>query len=143
MTSDRIRPVALVVFRQQNRILVFTGYDSIKKQIFYRPLGGGIEFGEHSSMTIQREIKEELGAEIGNLVFLGSLESIYTYNGRPGHELVQVYQADFVEPHFYQCQSFDAMEDDGCPMKVLWKELEFFKAGRAALYPTGLLELLQ
>ncbi len=143
MTSDRIRPIALVVFRHQNRILVFEGYDSIKKQIFYRPLGGGIEFGEHSSMTIQREIKEELGAEICNLVFLGSLESIYAYNGRPGHELVQVYQADFVEPHFYQQPSFDALEDDGCPMKVIWKELDFFKAGSAALYPTGLLELLR
>ncbi|MDZ7263498.1 MAG: NUDIX domain-containing protein [candidate division KSB1 bacterium] len=142
MISDRIRPVALCVFRHKNRILVFEGHDRSKNQIFYRPLGGSIEFGEHSSATIRREIREELGAEICHVVFLGSLEIIYTYNGQPGHELVQVYEADFVDPNFYERQSFDAVEDDGLPMTVLWKELDHFKAGKAILYPTGLLELL-
>lgn len=143
MLVDQIRPVALCIFRHQNRILVFEGYDRMKQQLFYRPLGGSIEFGEHSSLTIRREIKEELGAEICHQTFLGSLESIYNYNGQPGHELIQVYEADFVDPKFYEQQSIDAYEDDGSPLKVVWKELDFFEAGHAPLYPTGLLELLR
>ena len=44
--KPRIRPIALCVFRQEEHILVFRGYDPKKDQTFYRPLGGGIDFGE-------------------------------------------------------------------------------------------------
>jgi len=131
MTQNRIRPIAICVFQHQNRILVFEAYDHVKDEIFYRPLGGSIEFGEHSSIAVAREIKEELGAEICNLSFLG------------GHEFVQVYEAEFVDPEFYQRESLDAFEDDGSKMKVVWKDIEFFKNGKAPLYPTGLFELLE
>lgn len=143
MTQKRIRPIAICVFRHQNRILVFEGYDSVKKEIFYRPLGGSIEFGEHSSKTVTREIKEELGAEICNLSFLGSIENIFSFNDRAGHEFVQVYDAEFVDPRFYQQASLEAYEADGSKLNVLWKDIEFFKAGKAPLYPKDLLELLE
>ena len=45
----KIRPLALCIFLHQNKILVAEGYDPKKNQIFYRPLGGGIEFGERSN----------------------------------------------------------------------------------------------
>ena len=47
---NQIRPVALCVFHHDKRILVFEGYDKAKDEIFYRPLGGGIEFGEGKSI---------------------------------------------------------------------------------------------
>jgi 8-oxo-dGTP pyrophosphatase MutT (NUDIX family) len=143
MTQNRIRPIAICVFLHQNRILVFEAYDSIKKEIFYRPLGGAIEFGEHSSIAIKREIKEELGAEICNLSFVGSIENIFECDGKPGHEFVQVYQAEFVDLEFYQHESFEAFEDDGSKFKVIWMDIDIFKNGKAPLYPTGLLELLE
>jgi NADH pyrophosphatase NudC (nudix superfamily) len=143
MTQNRIRPIAICVFQHQNRILVFEAYDHVKDEIFYRPLGGSIEFGEHSSIAVAREIKEELGAEICNLSFLGSIENIFECDGKPGHEFVQVYEAEFVDPEFYQRESLDAFEDDGSKMKVVWKDIEFFKNGKAPLYPTGLFELLE
>ena len=143
MTQNRIRPIAICVVRHQSRILVFEGYDSVKNEVFYRPLGGSIEFGEHSLNAVKREIKEELGAEICNISFLGSLEIIFEYNGKPRHEFVQVYEADFVEPEFYNRKSLEAFEDDGSELKVFWKEIEFFKQGKAPLYPIGLLELLE
>jgi 8-oxo-dGTP pyrophosphatase MutT (NUDIX family) len=40
--------------------LVAHGHDSVKSEDFYRPLGGGIEFGELSEAALRREIKEEL-----------------------------------------------------------------------------------
>jgi len=142
MIHHLIRPIAICVFQHQNRILVFEAYDPVKDELFYRPLGGSIEFGEHSSIAAKREIKEELGAEICNLLFLGSIENIFECDGKPGHELVQVYKAEFVDPEFYHREWFDAFEDDGSELKVMWKDIEFFKNGKAPLYPTGLLELL-
>lgn len=143
MPHHRIRPIAICLFRHQNRILVFEGYDIVKKEIFYRPLGGSIEFGEHSSIAVKREIKEELGTDICNLSFLGSIENIFVCDGKPGHEFVQVYEAEFVNPKFYQQESLVAFEDDGSELKVMWKDIEFFKRGKAPLYPTGLFELLE
>ena len=71
MMSPAIRPIALCVFRKKDQILVTEEYDKLKKEHFYRPLGGNIEFGEYSWETIRREIKGELGEEIKNLTFIG------------------------------------------------------------------------
>ena len=143
MSQNQIRPIAICVFRHHNRILVFEGYDSVKNELFYRPLGGGIEFGEHSSEAIQREIKEELGAEVCDLSFLGSVENIFFINNRRGHEFVQVYDAKFRDPKFYNNHSFEATEANGSKLKVMWKDIKFFEKGEIPLYPTGLLELLK
>ncbi|HEX5141250.1 MAG TPA: hypothetical protein VFX19_09915, partial [Dehalococcoidia bacterium] len=48
----RIRPIAIVVFRRPDgAILVAPGFDTVKQQHFYRPLGGEIEFGELAEDT--------------------------------------------------------------------------------------------
>lgn len=143
MTRPSIRPIAICIFRHQDRILVSQAYDRVKDEKYYRPLGGAIEFREHSSIAVQREIKEEIGAEICNLSFLGSVENIFEVNGRPGHEFVQVYEADFVEPKIYKMDSIEACEADGSELTVIWKKIDFFKNGEAPLYPKGLLELLE
>jgi hypothetical protein len=46
MSPRGIRPPAISVFRHNGRILAAESYDPIRQQTFYRPLGGGIEFGE-------------------------------------------------------------------------------------------------
>jgi len=46
---NHIRSIAICVFRHKNHILVAEGYDPVKDEYFYRPLGGGIEFGETSA----------------------------------------------------------------------------------------------
>jgi NADH pyrophosphatase NudC (nudix superfamily) len=70
--QDRVRPVAICVCRDGDRILVAEYYDRKKKQLFHRPLGGTIEFGERGVDAVQRELKEELGAELQAVRFLGS-----------------------------------------------------------------------
>ena len=54
---DQIRPIAICVFHNSNRILVFEGQDPVKGETFYRPLGGGIEFGESSEATIRQRVE--------------------------------------------------------------------------------------
>jgi len=148
MKAGKIRPIAICVFFHRGRILVNEGYDSVKKQIFFRPLGGKIEFGESSSSTVRRELLEEIGCEVHNLRYLATLENIFTYNGEKGHEIVIIYDGDFTDDSIYQRAMIQGHEDNHDPIKAVWKSLSDFRAGpdgivSTPLYPSGLLELLE
>jgi len=122
---------------------VAEGYDPLKKQTFYRPLGGGIEFGERSEETIHRELMEEIGAEVSDLKYLGTLENIFVFDGIPGHEIVQVYDGVLQDSGLYEQAVIVGREADIAEsFKATWKGLDEFGAGRSILYPDGLLELL-
>jgi 8-oxo-dGTP pyrophosphatase MutT (NUDIX family) len=142
--KDRIRPLAICVFRTNDRILVAEGFDPVKQQqSFYRPLGGGIEFGEYSEQTIRREIVEEIGAEVGELKYLGTLENVFVFNGAPGHEIVQVYDGALKDSGLYDQTVIVGLEADiNVSFRAVWKHLDEFREGRSILYPTGLLAML-
>lgn len=143
MKEGVVRPLAVCVFRRGEDLFVAEGYDSTKREVFYRPLGGAIEFGEHSREAAVREIREEIGQEIANLRYLGTLESIFTCDGQPGHEIVLVYAAEFADPALYEQESVKGMEEGGLPFQALWKPIADFERGEAPLYPEGLLQLLK
>ena len=142
--KKRIRPLAICVFRSRNRILVMEGYDSIKQEYFYRPLGGGIEFGESSSETICRELMEEIHVEVDrqSLRYLGAVENIFTFNGKPGHEIVLIYDGSLMDPGLYDQAAIVGKEADGEEFRAVWKNIGEFGVGKSILYPTGLLEML-
>jgi len=136
-----IRPIAICVFQHQDKILVFEEYDFVKKETFYRPLGGGIEFGETSKEAIRREMMEEMNAEVTELKYLGTLKNIFVCNGKPGHEIVMIYDGRLVNSGMYEQAEMSALETDGNQMRVLWKRLDEFSP-ESPLYPDGLLEML-
>lgn len=143
LAEPRIRVTALGVFLRNNRIFVAHGYDPVKQADFYRPLGGGIEFGERGEDTIVREMREETGLEITNVRYLGLCENIFTYLGEPGHEIVLLYQADFVDQSLYEIDELTCEEIDGIPFTAVWKHIdEFGRNGNGPLYPAGLMDLL-
>jgi 8-oxo-dGTP pyrophosphatase MutT (NUDIX family) len=142
MNEGSIRPIAICVFRDGDRILVAEGYDPTKRQTFYRPLGGAIEFGEHSRSCIVREIREELGAEIEEVTHLGTLETVFVFDGAPGHEIVAIYDARFVDRSMYGREIIEGREGDGTDFVAMWKPLSWFRTG-PPLYPEGLLDLLE
>ncbi len=142
MKPGKIRGLAIGIFRKDGQILVFEGFDHVKLETFYRPLGGAIKFGEYGRQALARELREEIGVEIANLRYLGLSENIFTCDGKPGHEIVLIYAADLVDRSIYETDSLIGHEDDGSLLTVLWKPLEFFQHGQAPLYPDGLLELL-
>ena len=147
MKAGKVRPIAICVFYHQRCILVNEGYDSVKKQTFFRPLGGKIEFGEKSSETIRRELLEEIGFEVQNLIYLTTLENIFTYNGERGHEIIIVYDGEFADESVYQRAIIHGKEENHDPINAVWKPLSDFQSGSdgaasTPLYPTGLLELL-
>lgn len=143
MPSNTVRPIAICVFQDGGRILVAEAFDSMKNAIFYRPLGGTIEFGEYSEETIRREIREEIGAEVTDLHYLGTLENIFVYEGQTGHEIVQVYDGRLSDKFLYAQEIITGYEVDiNEPFKVVWKRLDELGPGKPPVYPDGLLDLL-
>jgi 8-oxo-dGTP pyrophosphatase MutT (NUDIX family) len=140
--TGEIRAMALVLFRRPDgRILAAPGFDSVKGQRFYRPLGGGIDFGERAEDAARREIMEELGAKVENLRLVGVFENLFTFLGRQGHELIWLFEGSFVDPAFYGGDELTA-DESGAAFPVHWVSLETFASGEVPLYPDGLLEML-
>ena len=134
------RVLVICLFRDGSRILVAQGYDQQKDEHFFRPIGGAVEFGETTVDAIRREVQEELGVEIDGIQRLGVLENLFRYNGKPGHEIVFVLDASFVDKSLYSAKELPIHEDVWIG-PARWLDLESIPSG-VRLYPDGVLELL-
>jgi ADP-ribose pyrophosphatase YjhB (NUDIX family) len=136
-----IRPIAVAVPRRGEDLLVFEFHDATKDETFYRPLGGGIEFGETAEAAVRRELREELDVELLDVRLLGVLENLFHAFGRDGHEIVFVFDCRLAVQSFYERDTVGEILD-GAGTKVMWRSLSSFTAG-SPLYPTGLADLLR
>jgi ADP-ribose pyrophosphatase YjhB (NUDIX family) len=137
-SPPRTRCLAVgVIRRPDGAVLLQTGYDPVKDERFYRALGGGIEFGEHSREAFAREIREELGAEVSKARLVSWIENIFTFEGRPGHEIVAVYEATLADPALYERDEL-ALADQQRPSRAVWVQLE----PDAIVYPSGVRALI-
>ncbi|MEM7712270.1 MAG: NUDIX hydrolase [Cyanobacteria bacterium P01_A01_bin.68] len=140
--EGKIRVLALGLIRDKNnRTLLSEGYDPVKKDKFYRALGGGVEFGETSLEALQREFQEEIQAELTNINYLSCLENIFTFQGNPGHEIIQLYQCDLADPKFYQQEKIIFNEGER-EKTALWVDIKDLKSGNFRLVPEGFVEYL-
>lgn len=137
-----IRSAVMGIVRNGDKILIAEGYDSVKKEVFFRPLGGGIEFGEKGADALKREILEELKLEINDIKYKNLIENIFTWEGSRGHELVLVYGFSFSDNSVYNNEHFEIYDIKDENVKVYWKHISDFKTKNDILYPVGLLELL-
>lgn len=140
--EGEIRVLALGIIRDGDRIFISQGYDPVKQQTFYRAMGGGVDFGETSFEALQREFQEEIQADLTNIRYLGCLENLFTFNGKQGHEILQVYQCDFADSKFYQLESLVFAE--GKRQKTaFWVDIARFKSGELLLVPEEFIEFFK
>jgi len=137
----RIRTIALCLIKNEKQIFVFEGYDSVKDETFYRPLGGGIEFGETAEEAAIREIQEEMGTEIEKVSYLTTFENIFICDGKPGHEIVLLMSASFKDKSYYIKDNIRCNEN-GVPFTSMWVSTQEFISGNKILYPEGLTKFL-
>jgi ADP-ribose pyrophosphatase YjhB (NUDIX family) len=135
-----IRPIAVAVPRRGEDLLVFEYHDSTKGETFYRPLGGGIDFGETADVAVRRELREELDVELLDVRLLGVLENLFHAFGRDGHEIVFVYDCRLADRSVYERDTVGEILDDA-GTKVMWRPLSSFHKG-SPLYPAGLADML-
>ncbi|WP_121821877.1 NUDIX hydrolase [Halostella salina] len=142
MSWRDVRPVALAVVRRQDgRNLLAEHYDPAEEYTFYRPIGGGIEFGEHSRDAVRREFREELDVELTDVREVGTYERTFTFDGTEGHEIWRLYEGDIVENWPYELDRFEAEEPElDETFEVVWKEPTAFTERDETLYPPKLLD---
>lgn len=121
--TGKLRPIAVALLRHGNKLLAMKGYDKVKDEVFYRLLGGGIEFGETSKETIKREFMEEIGLEVEVQEKLDVGENIFTFNGNLGHEIVFLYNAKFKDELLYEKTDFKFIEEGATIETVGWVEI--------------------
>lgn len=130
--AGHIRPLAVAVMRRGDKVLAMKCFDYKKNEIFYRLIGGGIEFGERAADTVVREWQEELGIGIKVTKCLGVDESIFIYEGRQGHEIVFFFEAEPVNPAV--CEGTFKFNEDGLQdTEVVWADIN----GKEPIYPEG------
>ena len=138
-----IRSIAICVFRHGDQILVVRDTKPGTADLFFRPFGGGIEFGELAADAIVREIAEELGEAIEAPKLLGVLESRFRLGGRDHHEHVFVFDAVFRNRELYDRARILGKEGCGAELRGEWLRTSTCASDSIPLYPEGLLALLQ
>ena len=143
MSWQQVRPVALAVVRRDEQALLAHHYDPEADYEFYRPLGGAIEFGEHSSEAVVREFPEELDVTLTDISYLETYERVFTFDGNDGHEIWRLYEGTIEESWPYERDQFTGREPEfGEEFAVEWKHPEEFTEGGEVVYPPELPELL-
>ena len=134
-----IRPIVLGIVKKENKILVSEGYDKVKDEVFYRSIGGGIEFLENSKEALKREFKEELNIDINIGSFLGINENIFNYNGKNAHELILFYNVEIKDKDYKEKYH---IIDDNCETDAMWIDIDKFKNRELKIYPEQMFEYL-
>ena len=134
-----IRPIVLGIVKKGNKILVSEGYDKVKDEVFYRCIGGGIEFLEESKEALKREYKEELNIDISVGEFLGIDENIFTYNGKKAHELIMFYNVNIKDDDYKEKYH---IIDDNCEFDAMWIDMDKFKNKELKIYPEKMFKYL-
>jgi ADP-ribose pyrophosphatase YjhB (NUDIX family) len=102
-------------------------------ELFHRPLGGHVEFGEYASDTVHREFGEEIGEALTGVRLAGVLENIFQWGGAAQHEIVFVFTAAFADEAAYEIPERVIADDHG-RARVIWRAPG---AAIPPLYPAG------
>ncbi|WP_435154580.1 NUDIX hydrolase [Haladaptatus sp. DFWS20] len=140
MSENHIRVSARGLVRRDDELLVARGTKLGADEPFYYPLGGGVEFGEHSEDALRREFDEELGVSLENVAYYETYEDEFTSEGERHHEIWRVYEAEIVESWPYERDEFSGYEaEHDEEIDCFWKQPTDFSDGGETVYPEAML----
>jgi ADP-ribose pyrophosphatase YjhB (NUDIX family) len=108
-------------------------------ELFHRPLGGHVEFGEYALDTVHRELQEEIGQGLAQVRLLGVLENIFPWRGGIEHEIVFLYAAAFSDAAAYEIDEQGIRDEADGRTRVIWRPPG---ALSPPLYPAGVAVLI-
>jgi ADP-ribose pyrophosphatase YjhB (NUDIX family) len=131
-----IKAMALVRRPRDGAQLVSESF-SPSGELFHRPLGGHVEFGEYAEQTVRREFVEEIGQALTDVRLAGVLENIFEWGGATDHEVVFIFTAAFADPAAYEIEE-QSIRDQSENNRVVWRAQG---ATSPPFYPTGVADL--
>lgn len=134
-----VKSICIVI--HGNKLLVSKDFDKVKKDYYFRPLGGSIDFREKSDVTVKREFMEELGVTLINLRYFGVTENIFTMDGEDYHEIDFIYGGDIKEKEIYDKKEIEFFEG-GKTALAMWVDYEEFTSRRLRLVPEEIFKFI-
>lgn len=139
--KNRIRPIAISIIRNNDKMLVYEREDDITKEKFYRLVGGCIEFGESSRDALVREFQEELLLDLVDIQFITTFESIFEFNNNRMHEIVYLFDSSFKDKIVYNKTMIKGLEGERS-FKAIWLPISDFKEKKETIYPEEIISYL-
>lgn len=127
-----VRPVAIGLLRDGGRLLVAEVLQDDGAVKGWRPLGGGIEFGETAEAALKREFREELGVEAEITGSPTIFENLYEHAGHTGHEIIFAFPVAVADPAVTLRDRFQ-IDENGQSIWVEWVAVERFEQGEVLL----------
>lgn len=137
MRDGAIRNLAVGLPVKDGHVLMSEMTDRAKGEVFHRAVGGGIEFGERAEEALRREFREELDVGIERAELLAVVENLFTFEGRPGHEVVHVFGVESAALDAVPLDAALVVLDEGSVVRWVPVDTE------RPIYPDVVRELLQ
>jgi ADP-ribose pyrophosphatase YjhB (NUDIX family) len=112
----------VLIRRPSDGALLVSADTDAEGNVYERPLGGHVEFGERAADTARREIQEELAQDVADLRLLGVLENLFEFDGDPRHEIVFVFNAAFADDRAYDVEDQSILDDPTQRIRVRWRD---------------------
>ena len=141
IVRSSIRFVALGAVHREEDLLVYRDKSPDTGDPYYRLLGGGVEFGEHSREAVVREFDEELGVELADPTLAGTFERVFTFDGETNHEVWRVYRGRILEDWPYDRESFTFVEPElDTEFLARWMPVERLRDDDTTFYTPAVLD---
>jgi ADP-ribose pyrophosphatase YjhB (NUDIX family) len=134
-----VKSVVLVRRSRDGALLVSADTDAAGN-VYERPLGGHVEFGEYAADAARREMREEIGQELSDLRLVGVVENLYQLDGVPGHEIVFVFEARLEDEHAYEVEEQPILDDSSGRIRVRWRDAS---ATTPPFVPDGVRQMIE
>ena len=134
MQKQTISVKVMCLIQHENKLLVNKGYDSVKDEVFYRLVGGKVEFAEKMEETIKREIKEELDCGVKDIDYITAKEEIFTYEGETGHEVNFLFKVSLDNKEIFKKEVIPNPDSEDFP--AVWLPISDILEKKVALYPS-------